>query len=192
MSLTIVEESPHRLARYAEVPIGFTVAKVFGDKAVAALARGEPAAPTALATPYWKDYDEYRYNDPTKWPARFDTSRWTILGAYRGTERVGGAVIIVDDPKIDLLRDCSACALLWDLRVGPNVRGQGIGSALLRAAESAASQRGARAVRVETQQVNVPACRLYRRHGFRLERVTRGAYADLPSEVQLLWIKLLT
>jgi|SRR5689334_737208 len=191
-SLTIIEESADRLADYAAVPIGFTVAEVFDENAIAALAGGESAAPTALATPYWKDYDAYAGNGPTNWPATFDTSRWTILAGYRGTQRVGGVIAIVADPKVDLLRDCSACALLWDLRVAPNVRGQGIGSALLDAAESAVRRRGARALRVETQQVNVPACRLYRRHGFHLERVTRGAYADLPSEVQLLWLKLLT
>ena len=191
-SLTIAEESADRLADYATVPIGFTVAEVFDESGVTALVSGASAAPISVATPYVKDYDAYPGNGPTDWPARFDISRWTILAAYRGMQRVGGAVIIFDDPKVDLLRDCPACALLWDIRVAPNVRGRGIGSTLLRAAESVAKHRGARAVRVETQQVNVAACRLYQRHGFRLERATRDAYADLPSEVQLLWLKLLT
>lgn len=190
--LTIVEESADRLTEYAAVPIGFSVAEMFDENGVAALVRGGPAAPISVATPYVKDYDAYPDNGPTNWSGRFDTSRWTILAAYCGTQRVAGAVIIVDDPKVDLLRDCSSCALLWDIRVAPNMRGQGIGSALLGAAESAARQRGARAVRVETQQVNVPACRFYLRHGFRLERATRDGYADLPGEVQLLWLKWLT
>ena len=46
-----------------------------------------------------------------------------------------------------------------------------------------------REVRVETQDVNVPACRFYHAHGFRLERVVLGAYPNLPNEVQLLWRK---
>jgi hypothetical protein len=37
----------------------------------------------------------------------------------------------------------------------------------------------------------VPACRFYHAHGFRLERTTHGAYAELPNEVQLLWRKAL-
>ena len=51
------------------------------------------------------------------------------------------------------------------------------------------AERGARRLRVETQDVNVPACRLYHAQGFRLERATPGAYAELPNEVQLLWHK---
>jgi ribosomal protein S18 acetylase RimI-like enzyme len=39
--------------------------------------------------------------------------------------------------------------------------------------------------------VNVPACRLYQRLGFRLERASPGVYAELPEEVQLLWLKAL-
>lgn len=36
------------------------------------------------------------------------------------------------------------------------------------------------------------ACgRFYHAHGFRLERATPGAYAELPNEVQLLWRKLI-
>jgi len=112
-----------------------------------------------------------------------------MLAAYDRTRRVGGAVVIVDDPQIDLLRDCPACALLWDLRVAPDARRQGIGTALLDAAERRARERGARTLRVETQDVNVPACRFYHAHAFRLERAIPGAYAALPNEVQLLWRK---
>ena len=191
MSLTIVEELPHRLAEYAQVPIAFAVTESFDDRGIAALLRGEHTDPIAVPSAYWKDYDSYRDGHPTDWPNRFDVSRWTLLAAFDGARRVGGAVIIADDPAIELLRDCPGCALLWDLRVAPEVRGRGLGSALLRAAEDVARQRGARALRVETQQVNVPACRLYQRHGFRLERASPGVYADLPDEVQLLWLKAL-
>lgn len=67
------------------------------------------------------------------------------------------------------------------------MRGRGVGSALVRNAAEIAARRGARSLRVETQQINVAACRFYAHHGFRLERVTRGAYHDLPGETQLLW-----
>ena len=191
MALTIVEDIPVRLAEYARVPIAFTAAELFDEQGIARLAQGLPAEPVPVA-PYWKDYDAYPGSNPTEWVARFDISRWTILGAFRDARRVGGAVLIVGDSQIDLLQDRPDCALLWDLRVAPDVRGQGIGSALLRAAEQKARQHGAGALRVETQQVNVPACRFYQRHGFRLERATRGVYADFPNEIQLLWLKALT
>jgi ribosomal protein S18 acetylase RimI-like enzyme len=90
-----------------------------------------------------------------------------------------------------VLRDCPDCALLWDFRVASDARRQGIGSALLEAVEQRARERSARSLRVETQDVNVPACRFYHRSGFRLERITPGVYPQLPDEVQLLWRKQL-
>jgi len=171
--------------------MGFTVAERFDDQALMALRDDATVQGVAVSPPYWKDYDAYLDGHPSEWPRQFDLSRWTILAAYDRTRRVGGAVVIVDDPQIDLLRDCPSCALLWDVRVAPDARRQGVGSALLEAAEERARERGARSLRVETQDVNVPACRFYHAHGFRLERTTPGAYAELPNEVQLLWRKAL-
>jgi GNAT superfamily N-acetyltransferase len=191
MTVTIVEDSLLRLAEYASVPIRFTVDEVFDDRALAALAHGGNGVATRVSTPYPKDYDAHPGNRPTDWPNRFDLSAWTMLAASENGQRVGGAVVIYGDPQIDLLRDYPACALLWDLRVAPERRAQGVGSALLHAVEDVARDRGARSIRVETQQINVPACRFYARHGFRLERVVPGAYHDLPHELQLLWRKTL-
>ena len=191
MTLTIVEEPPTQLVEYAQVPTGFTVAERFDDQALMALRDDAAVQGVAVSPPYWKDYDAYLDGHPSEWPRQFDLSRWTILAAFDRTRRVGGAVVIVDDPQIGLLRDCPSCALLWDVRVAPDARRQGVGSALLEAAEQRARERGARSLRVETQDVNVPACRFYHAHRFRLERTTPGAYAELPNEVQLLWRKAL-
>jgi len=191
VSLAIIEEQSGRLAEYARVPIGFTVTEILDDHGIDAMLHGREATPVPIHTPYWKDYDAYPGGRPADWSSRFDLSRWVILVAYRDARPVGGAAIIGHDPRIDLLRDCPACALLWDLRVAPDARCQGVGSALLRAAEAHARGLGARAVRVETQNVNVPACRAYQRNGYRLECVTHAAYAELPAEVQLIWRKSL-
>jgi ribosomal protein S18 acetylase RimI-like enzyme len=187
MTVIVLEDDPAGLADYAAVPIGFTVAEVFDDAAVAVLLRGDDARATPLAAPYVKDYDTHPDDHPLAWQRRFDLTRWTILAAWSGPQRVGGAVIIQDDPQIELLRDCPDCAQLWDIRVAPAWRARGVGSALLRAAQDVAVRRGARAMRVETQQVNVPASRFYARHGFRLERADPHAYHDAPGETQLLW-----
>jgi GNAT superfamily N-acetyltransferase len=191
MTVSIVRDAPARLIEYAHVSIGFAVDTVFDEPAVTALLRGDIAIPTTLDVPYWKDYDSYPGNRPTDWPHRFDVSRWIVLAAFADRDRVGGAVVIHDDSAIELLADCRACALLWDLRVAPTMRGRGIGSALLRSVEDVTARLGARSVRVETQQINVPACRFYAGHGFRLERAVREAYGDLPGETQLLWGKML-
>jgi hypothetical protein len=45
------------------------------------------------------------------------------------------------------------------------------------------------AIEVETQNINVPACRFYARMGCRLGAVDRQAYPEFPNEVQLLFYK---
>ena len=82
-------------------------------------------------------------------------------------------------------------ALLWDSRVTPDARGLGIGSMLMAHVEAWAGAHGATWLEVETQDINVPACRFYARHGFVLRAVNRGAYPELPEETQLLWYKRL-
>jgi len=81
---------------------------------------------------------------------------------------------------------------LWDLRVVPEARGRGVGSALFAAAEGWAATRGCRWLKVETQNVNVPACQFYARVGCGLGGISRFAYPDLPDEVRLLWYKSLS
>ena len=49
-----------------------------------------------------------------------------------------------------------------------------------------------RELKVETQNINVRACRFYARLGCELRVVRAGAYPQFPEEVQLLWYKTLT
>ena len=79
-------------------------------------------------------------------------------------------------------------AFLWDIRVAPACRG-GVGRALLTFAEFHARASGRRRMTVETQDIYVPACFLYAAAGYALVEVNRGAYAELPDEVQLIWRK---
>jgi ribosomal protein S18 acetylase RimI-like enzyme len=127
-----------------------------------------------------KDYDRYAGNRPADWANRFDTSDWGLFFAESEGEGVGAAVLRLPEPGL---------AELWDLRVAPECRGQGVGTALLAAAEEWSSARGCDRLRVETQDVNVAACRFYESHGFELRERKPGAYPECPNEVQLLWYK---
>ena len=60
---------------------------------------------------------------------------------------------------------------------------------LFRAAEEWARQKKCRQLKVETQNINMPACRFYHRMGCHLGAVDRYAYADFPDEVMLIWRK---
>ena len=52
-------------------------------------------------------------------------------------------------------------------------------------------RKGCHQLKVETQDINVPACRFYAANGFELREANRGAYGNLPNEMQLLWYKQL-
>ena len=134
-----------------------------------------------------KDYDDD--GGPEAWPSRFDLSFWRIFAARVNGSRVGGAAVVLRAPDMDMLRGRDDVAILWDIRVDPAFRGQGIGTALIAAVEAWSSAHGAEWIEVETQNVNVPACRFYERQGFVLRDVNRHAYPLLPSEVQLLWCR---
>jgi hypothetical protein len=64
-----------------------------------------------------------------------------------------------------------------------------VGSALFQAAETWARTQGCLQLKVETQTINLPACRFYGRHGCVLKAAHPDAYPALPQEIQLLWYK---
>jgi len=136
-----------------------------------------------------KDYDALE--DPLEWPKRFDVSRWTLISAFDGSRRVGGALCAIDTPGVEMLEGRPDLVVLWDLRVAPSVHRQGVGATLFRAVEAWARARHCREVKVETQNTNPTACRFYASQGCRLQEVNRGAYPELPDEIQLIWRKVL-
>ena len=188
--IEIVRESPSRLAEYAKVSIAFEVLRVLDVQATLASGRERMAlVDRVVSQPYVKDYDALRSGRPGSWPRQFDTTNWAVFAAYDDDERIGGAVGVMDPPELDMLEARIDLAVLWDIRVDPASRGRGVGVSLLHAVERWARERGARTLKVETQDINVPACRFYERHGFRLRTANRDAYPELPDETQLLWYK---
>ena len=81
--------------------------------------------------------------------------------------------------------------VLWDIRVAPKFRRQGVGSRLFEAAVGFSEKRRCEFMKIETQSINVPACRFYEKHGCVLGAVNRFAYRDFPDEIEMLWYKML-
>lgn len=87
-------------------------------------------------------------------------------------------------------RDGKALGCMALLRTGPDKgelrrcfvtdasRGQGVGFALLMAAEAAARAQGMRRIQLETGHLNLAALRLYRGNGYR----ERGPFGDYPDD----------
>ncbi|MGZ8493067.1 MAG: GNAT family N-acetyltransferase [Gemmatirosa sp.] len=173
------------------MPIAFEVRERLAVVAPDAGLGGLHLVREAVPAPYVKDYDAGPGDHPTAWPTRFDVARWGILSAWVDDARAGGAVVAWDTPGVAMLEGRADLAVLWDLRVAPARRGRGIGAALFQAAEAWARERGARWLKVETQNVNVAACRFYAHQGCILGAVHRFAYPTLPDEAQLLWYRRL-
>jgi ribosomal protein S18 acetylase RimI-like enzyme len=184
--IEVVSEDARSLASYASIPIAFRVDSTL-DVDVLEASGGSHLGSRPVDRPYLKDYDAYAGNSPLDWPTRFDVYAWGFFGAFIDGRRVGGVAIATRGRGVDLIAGDDDAGVIYDLRVDPAARRSGVGSALLRAAEAWSKTRGLHRLIVETQHVNVPACRFYAKHGFTLDAVNRGAYRDLPGEIQLLW-----
>jgi GNAT superfamily N-acetyltransferase len=189
-SIDVVQENASVLSEYARISIAFEVREILDITARPSASGRFTVTPRPVAAPWIKNYDAID-NGPAVWASQFDVALWTFFGARVAGQRVGGAAVVFRAPDVDMLAGRSDVALLWDIRVDPAHRGIGVGTALLAAAEAWAAPRGAEWLEVETQNINVPACRFYERNGFVLRTVDPFAYPGLPDETQLLWYKRL-
>jgi len=177
------------LHEYARVPIAFTVDRVLDVTGRGTEADGFVLSERRLDVPYEKDYDAIAGEGPPHWARRFDLSNWAFFTARVAPQMIGGAAVAFDTPGLTLLEGRRDLAVLWDIRVSPDARRQGVGSALFAGVETWARRHGCTELKIETQNVNVAACRFYERQGCRLQAIDREAYPQFPEEIQLLWYK---
>jgi GNAT superfamily N-acetyltransferase len=168
---SIVEEPASCLAEYGRVPIAFRVDRRLEVIPVDAGLGGILLRERTVDPPYIKDYDAIEGNDLVC----SDVNNWGIFSAFRQGRRVGGALVVAGTEGLEMLENRADLAVLWDLRVDHDQRRQGLGRALFAAAEGWARARGCRWLKVETQNINVPACRFYAGQGCIL-----GGSTDTP------------
>ena len=187
--MRIAEEQIARLGLHGEVPIAFLVERVLDVTLVEEGLGGVVMSERAVEVPWLKDYDAIKGGGPARWASRFDVTNWGLISAHDAGRRVGGAVVAFNTAGVCMLKGRSDLAVLWDIRVRPELRSSGTGSRLFRAVEAWARDRRCRTLKAETQNTNVPACHFYRRMGCTLGAIDRFAYFDLPDEIQLMWFK---
>jgi ribosomal protein S18 acetylase RimI-like enzyme len=127
--------------------------------------------------PYLKQFGPEQY-DPLPYAHEADHAAWL---AYVDGE-VAGQILVKEN--------WNRYAIIWDLAVSPPFRRMGIGRRLMREAVAWARERGLPGVMLETQHINVAACRLYAECGFRLRGFDTHLYrATLPEteEIALFW-----
>lgn len=185
--IKIVEESARVLADYGRVPISFLVDSTLKVERAANGLGGIRLVEERVAQPYIKDYDADDNEGPTRWGRQWDLSNWGILSAFDGPTRVGGAAIAWKTSGVNMLEGRDDLAVLWDIRVAPEYRGYGIGRALFQKSVAWARERGCVTLKIETQNINVRACKFYAANGCVLGAISTRAYPEYPDETQLLW-----
>jgi GNAT superfamily N-acetyltransferase len=188
MATEILEKSAAVLPQYARVPIAFRVKSHFRIEALQSGLGGLLLIEESV-TPYIKDYDAIAGEGPLHWPGRWDLSNWSFLCACHGTQVIGGAAVAWKTTGLNDLEGRDDVAVLWDLRVHPDHRGYGVGHRLFTDAAAWARARQCRRLKVETQNINVPACRFYARQGCELGAINRYAYDEAMDEIQLIWFR---
>lgn len=156
--------------------------EVVGDDPATAVLREQ-----SVLTPWIKDYDVMKGEGPTRWAKNWDVFNWGLIAAYIGVQRVGGAVLSHKTTGVNKLEGRDDLTGLWDLRIHPDYRRQGISQKLFAAAVQWARKRNCTELKIETQNINVPGCRFYQQQGCLLSSIDRSSYYDLPDEVELIW-----
>lgn len=125
-----------------------------------------------------------------EWFGMFTPHREIIREAYRMQERGENLMLVAEangfpvaQAWINLVARASLGAgLLWAVRVFPALRGMGIGSRLLSAAEEALRRRGVAHADIGVEKENEGARRLYERVGYRVLGEEYEEYEYTPPE----------
>ncbi len=198
MKVIIEEVIPARLAEYASIPMTLEVRSILAVEDVEKGLGGLRLREEKVEKPYVKDYDSYEdlYSNeaegcgPESWAVQFDISNWGLFIAFDGESPVGAAAVAWNTAGVNMLEGRTDIAVLWDIRVHPRSKGQGVGAALFDHAVRWARTRGCKLLKIETQNVNVPACRFYIKLGCHLGQINRYGYYGHPqvsNEVMLIW-----
>ena len=190
MSFSIEAIDENRLAEYARVPLVCDVTSLFDIDEINGGSGDLGLRERAVTVPYIKDYDACRDGGPLNWPARFNISRWGLWIAREHGEVVGGTAVAWNVSDLEMLEGRDDLAVLWDIRVQATSRRQGMGTALFMQAAHWAKSKGCSLLKIETQNVNVGACRFYAKMGCVLSGIDREAYRHCPEvahEIQLMW-----
>lgn len=189
LMIKITEESFNQLPTYSQLSIAFQVNTILAPALADSGLGGIRLQEHPVATPYVKDYDAIDGGHIVYLGETFDLTNWGMLLAWENGRLLGGVILAYNTAGVNMLEGRNELVVLWDIRVSLEARRKGVGKKLLAASERWARQRQCRQMKIETQNINVAACRFYASQGYELGAINRFAYPDLPHEVQLFWYK---
>jgi len=130
-----------------------------------------------FAEPYFKKYAD----EEIDFSYIEDADKVVFLG-YDGIDCIG---------RIRLRANWNGFAMIEDIGIANSHRRRGVGAALLAQATEWARQNGYCGLMLETQDVNVSACRFYASNGFAIGGVDTRLYANFPTanEKAIFWYR---
>ncbi|MBI5930101.1 MAG: GNAT family N-acetyltransferase [Chloroflexi bacterium] len=178
---------PEDIELLADIRPGFitdTILKI--ERLGQGLEQGWRLVETKLATPYEKGagYDftpEERQNIAERL-----AQNNTLMEV--AVEKNTGKIVGVLDVEEELWRNT---VWIWNIMLDVDARGQGIGREMIQHTISWGRRRGLRAILLETQTNNVPACKFYLRMGFQLAGINTAFYTNQDmerDEIALFWV----
>jgi GNAT superfamily N-acetyltransferase len=188
MKVEILPVNKETLDRYCLIPSYFEVNSILEVEILDDGFKGMKFKEQKVARPYTKNYDTE--GEPFSW-LNFNTSNWVTFLVSEDDSLVGGLTVACQTPELRMLNGRDDLADVWDIRVHPDYKRKGYGTRLFKEAVAWSRNKGFKQLCVETQNVNVRACRFYLKQGCRLGAVNRFAYFSNPKErdeVQLIWI----
>lgn len=189
MNIDILPVNSTTLTEYSIVPMRYEVESRFRVDLLDDGLDGIVFTEERVIPTYLRDFDVLDGEGPTRWLERFDTTNWALFIARKDGLAIGAATAVFRTPTVFMLGGRDDITVLWDIRVAPEHKRSGIGSALFSAVAAWAKERGCDYLKVETQDINVPACRFYRKQGCRLGEINRFAYTEpwATDHVMLVW-----
>ena len=190
MPIMIRRIGPDKHPIYASIDPSYQVASVLKVLAADSGLGGLRLVEEEVAQPYLKNGDDPE-DSPSSWPPAQEPGRFAAFLATDGDVAVGGVAVVVNPTGAFLFERRDTLAGLWDIRVQPGHRRSGVGSQLLLHAANWAKEEGCAQLRVESQNVNVAACRFYAKHCTLggIERFGYAACPDVAHEAMLLWYR---
>ncbi|MEK7433234.1 MAG: GNAT family N-acetyltransferase [Cyanobacteriota bacterium] len=188
MEIKIVKIDKEELIEYSKIPMSFEINSFFDISLKKNGLEGITITEKIIDKPYLKDYD--KYENPTLWVNDFDLTNWGIFIAKNEfSENIGGLAVAYKTQGNHMLEGRDDMTVLWDIRIHPNYRKNGIGSLLFKKAVDFSKEHNCKIIKIETQNNNVPACKFYAKQGCYLGGIHPNIYKEFPDEIQLLWYK---
>jgi ribosomal protein S18 acetylase RimI-like enzyme len=176
------------ITKYARIPIYFEVNSKINITLIGPGLQGINFKEEKVNPSYIKDYDSSE--EPKTWLKIFNTKNWRLFTCRENDQYVAGAIVAHRTPEVHMLDGRIDLAMIWDIRVHPDYRQKGIGSSLFSEVVKWSKQKGCKQLKIETQNVNVPACKFYIKQGCTLGEVNFHKYINSKSsanEIMLVW-----